>query len=71
MSVCSSVHIAPGYSILQMTDVPTGGSEHRDRAPWKSRKGFGYRVHQARARLSNRTIRELLTARMTGTAGRC
>lgn len=66
------------YSIIQMTevgDVSTGGGEHReaapDRAPWRSRKGFGYRVRQARVRLSNTTIRELLTARMTGTARRC
>ena len=29
--------------------------------PFKSRKGFGFRVRQARARPSNTTIRELLS----------
>lgn len=30
-------------------------------AEWKSRRGSGYRVRQARARPSNTSIRELLT----------
>ena len=30
-------------------------------APFKSRKGFGFHVKQARARPSNTTIRELLS----------
>lgn len=38
----------------------SGKREEEDR-PFKSRKGFGYRVQQARARPSNTTIRELLS----------
>ena len=33
--------------------------------PFKSRKGFGFHVKQARARPSNTTVRELLTNRYT------
>ena len=29
--------------------------------PWKSKKGFGYTVRQARARSGNTAVRELLT----------
>ena len=37
-----------------------GLSEEMDR-PFKSRKGFGFHVRQARARPSNTTVRELLS----------
>lgn len=37
----------------------SGEREARD--PYKSRKGFGFRVRQARARSSNTTIRDLLS----------
>ena len=36
-----------------------GGSD--DGGPYRSRRGFGYHVRQARARPSNTTIRELLS----------
>ena len=38
----------------------SGGRERTDE-PFKSRKGFGYRVRQARARPSNTSIRDLLS----------
>ena len=38
-----------------------GGVEDRDEGPFKSRKGFGFHVRQARARPSNTTVRELLS----------
>ena len=38
-----------------------GEKEDRDGGPFKSRKGFGLHVRQARARPSNTTIRELLS----------
>ena len=37
------------------------GKDDRDGGPFKSRKGFGFRVRQARARPSNTTVRELLS----------
>lgn len=40
---------------LQATES-TGG-----KAPWKSRRGFGYRVPQARARPNNTTVRGILS----------
>ena len=38
----------------------SGGREQTDE-PFKSRKGFGYRVRQARARPSNTSVRDLLS----------
>ena len=38
--------------------VPSNSGRNR---PFKSRKGFGFHVRQARARPSNTTIRELLS----------
>ena len=38
----------------------SGGREQSD-GPFRSRKGFGYRVRQARARPSNTSIRDLLS----------
>ena len=35
--------------------------DDRDEGPYKSRKGFGFHVRQARARPSNTTVRELLS----------
>ena len=35
--------------------------EERDGGPYKSRRGFGFHVRQARARPSNTTVRELLS----------
>ena len=44
----------------------SGNREPSDE-PFKSRKGFGYRVRQARARPSNTSVRELLSdGRYTG-----
>ena len=37
------------------------GRRDEDDGPFKSRKGFGFHVRQARARPSNTTIRELLS----------
>ena len=35
--------------------------KEKDEGPYKSRKGFGFHVRQARARPSNTTVRELLS----------
>ena len=37
------------------------GSNVRDEGPFRSKRGFGYHVREARARPSNTTIRELLS----------
>ena len=41
--------------------MPQGGRDRDSKDPLKSRKGFGYRFRQARARLSNTTVRDLLS----------
>ena len=43
------------------------GENGRDEGPFKSRKGFGFHVKQARARPSNTTVRELLLTADTRT----
>ena len=37
------------------------GAREETREPFKSRRGFGYQVRQARARPSNTSVRELLS----------